>query len=79
MPGSTLTDGSATQLGELVNFPAVTIGGSPATVQYAGVISPGLYQFNVEVPASAANGDNAVVAAYGGASTPAGAMISVSR
>lgn len=79
MPGSILTEGSATQLGALVNLPAITIGGSPATVLYAGVISPGLYQFNVVVPDTAATGDNAVVATYGGASTPAGAMISVSR
>jgi hypothetical protein len=31
------------------------------------------------MPSSAANGDNAVVATYDGASTPSGAMIPVSR
>ena len=57
----------------------VTIGGVVAAVQYAGLVGPGLYQFNVQVPASASSGDNAVVATYGGASTPAGAMISVAH
>jgi uncharacterized protein (TIGR03437 family) len=79
MPGSALTAGSSTQQSALPNLPVITIGGSQATVIYAGVVSPGLYQFNVTVPLSAGNGDNGVVATYGGASTPAGAMISVSR
>jgi uncharacterized protein (TIGR03437 family) len=79
MPGSILTEGSSTQLGALVDFPAITIGGSRATVMYAGLSGPGLYQFNVVVPDTAPNGDNAVLATYAAASTPAGAMIGVSR
>jgi len=79
MPASALTAGSSTQLGALPSLPVITIGGSQATVLYAGVAEPGLYQFNVTVPGSAANGDNAVIATYAGASTPSGAMISVSR
>ena len=79
VPDAALTEGSATQQGSLGSLPAITIGGSPATVQYAGVIGPGLYQFNVLVPAAAANGDNVVSAMYAGASTPAGAVIPVSR
>jgi uncharacterized protein (TIGR03437 family) len=34
----------------LTNTATATIGGVPAAVQYAGEISPGLYQFNVTVP-----------------------------
>ena len=79
LPVAALTAGSSTQQGALANLPVVTIGGVVAAVQYAGLVGPGLYQFNVQVPASASSGDNAVVATYGGASTPAGAMISVAH
>ena len=80
LPVSTLTAGSDVQTGALPTpWPQVTIGGTTATVQYAGLISPGLYQINVVVPSNAANGDNQVIAAYGGASSPAGAMIPVSQ
>jgi uncharacterized protein (TIGR03437 family) len=41
------------------------------------VISPGLYQFDVVVPSSTADGDISVTASYGGVSTAAGAFISV--
>jgi uncharacterized protein (TIGR03118 family) len=34
----------------LITPPTVTIGGAPAQVAYAGLIAPGLYQFNVVVP-----------------------------
>ena len=80
LPVTALTQGSATQLGALANWPAITIGGFAATVLWAGVNGDsGLYQINVTVPPAAANGDNAVVATYGGASTPAGATIPVAR
>jgi uncharacterized protein (TIGR03437 family) len=79
MPGSIPTDGSLTQSGPLPNLPVATIGGTQATVNFAWLISPGLYQLNVVVPTSAAKGDNAVGATYAGARTPAGAAIPVSR
>jgi uncharacterized protein (TIGR03437 family) len=78
LPVSTLTAGSAVQTGALPNpWPQVTIGGTTATVQFAGLISPGLYQINVVVPPNAADGDNQVIATYGGAGSPTGAMIPV--
>lgn len=43
----------------------MTIGGQPATVQFAGMISNGLYQFNVTVPA-AALGDQPISMSIGG-------------
>ena len=61
--------GSATQSGNLSPLPAVTIGGIPATVPYAALISPGLYQINVVVPANAASGDNQLAATIDGAAT----------
>ena len=77
LPTTALVDGSASQSGALPALPVIQIGGASATVQFAGVISPGLYQFNVVVPPTAAIGDNPLIATYGGFSTPAGAVISV--
>jgi len=45
--------------------PSVTIGGRPAKVLYAGLISPGLYQINVEVPELPAGEHEIVVSAQG--------------
>jgi len=80
LPATTLIAGSDVQSGPLPTpWPQVTIGGTIATVQYAGVIGPGLYQLNVVVPLTAPNGDNQVIATYGGASSPTGAMIPVAQ
>jgi len=79
LPTTTLVDGSASQSGPLPALPAIQIGGAPAAVQFAGLISPGLYQLNVVVPPTAATGDNALIATYGGFTTPAGAVIAVLR
>lgn len=61
---------------KLSNLPAslqVTIGGIAAKVLFGGLIPgyAGLYQFNVEVPAAASDGDQPVVAQLSGTSTPA--------
>jgi uncharacterized protein (TIGR03437 family) len=56
---------------------AVTIGGVPATIQYAGITISGLAQINVTVPASLANGDQPIVASVSGISTQANAIIAV--
>lgn len=79
LPGTTLTAGASSQQGSLPDLPAIQIGGTPATVQFAGVIQPGLYQLNVVVPGTATNGDNAITANYGGLATPAGTVIAVER
>jgi len=71
LPGSPLTNGSSSQSGTLPSLPSVQIGGAAAQVSFAGVINPGLYQINVTVPATAANGDNVILCSYGGFSTPA--------
>jgi len=59
--------------------PTVTIGGAPATVAFAGLISPGLYQVNVVVPNGLPAGDNAIVLQAGGVSTQANAFVPVSQ
>ena len=76
-PTTAIVKGSATQSGTLLPVPVIQIGGVKATVQFAGLVSPGLYQFNVVVPATAANGDNSVIAQYGGQSTQSGVLIAV--
>jgi uncharacterized protein (TIGR03437 family) len=74
-----VTNSSPTQSGSLSSFPVITIGGITATVQFAGLISPGLYQFNVIVPSGVANGDNLVVASHDGLPTQPGVVIAVER
>jgi uncharacterized protein (TIGR03437 family) len=61
------------QSGTAITNNAVTIqiGGVNVTPSFAGLSATGEYQFNVQVPASAANGDIAVVATVGGVSSPA--------
>ena len=69
--------GSASQMGSLPTLPLVKIAGGAATVQFAGLVSPGLYQFNVIVPASAPDGDNAIVATYNGVTTQPGTLLTI--
>jgi uncharacterized protein (TIGR03437 family) len=72
-----VASGSVSQTGSLPVLPVVKIGGVSATVQFAGLVSPGLYQFNVVVPASAPDGDNAVTATYNGTITQAGTLLTI--
>jgi len=72
-----VVSGSETQSGNLPAFPVVTIGGSPAVVGFAGLISPGLFQFNVTVPASAPSGDAALLATFSGQQTQAGVKLTI--
>jgi uncharacterized protein (TIGR03437 family) len=69
--------GSATQSGTLSTLPVIKIGGVVAAVNFAGLVGPGEFQFNVAIPASLANGDQSITAAYGGASTQSGALITI--
>ena len=71
--------------GQLVATPApitslsalhVTVGGVAATVQYAGLVSPGEYQINLTVP-SLQNGDQLIVATIGGFASQAGLLLPV--
>jgi len=65
------------QTGSLSPLPAITIGGVPATVQFAGLVAVGQYQLNVVVPSSLANGDQSVAATYNGRTTQAGTLITI--
>jgi uncharacterized protein (TIGR03437 family) len=72
-----IVSGSVAQSGSLPTLPVVRIGGSAATVQFAGLVSPGLYQFNVVVPAGAQDGDNPLTATYSGSSLQPGVLLAV--
>ena len=77
-PGSTpVVSGAVTQSGTLTTLPVIKIGGTEAQVIYAALVAPGEFQFNVMVPASAANGDLTITATYGGQSTQSGTLITV--
>ena len=79
LPATPLNEGSSSLAFQLPELPVIQIGGVKADVAFAGVVAPGLYQFNVTIPGSVSDGDNAVSASYGGVQTPAGALITVQR
>jgi uncharacterized protein (TIGR03437 family) len=74
---SPVVSGSVAQSGTLPVLPTITIGGVPATVLFAGLVSPGDYQFNVVVPASLSDGDKPIVATFNGANTQTGVLITI--
>jgi uncharacterized protein (TIGR03437 family) len=61
-----LVSGSESQWGPLCPPPDVTIGGVTATVAFAGLVSPGLFQI-----------DQPLMATYNGQSTQSGVLITV--
>lgn len=71
-----ITPGSIAPSGSLPTLPVVKIGGVQAQVQFAGIVAPGEYQFNIVVPA-VLDGDNSLFATYGGFTTQAGLMLTV--
>lgn len=78
--GSTSTQvvsGSSIQSGSLSPMPVVKIGGITANVQFAGLVAPGEFQFNVVVPENVPDGDQPIVATYNGATTQTGAVITI--
>ena len=75
LPSTPLANGSSTQSGVLATPPVCTMGNLPAPVVFAGLVGPGLYQFNLTVPAGAVTGE--VNCTYGGKSTPSGDVIAV--
>jgi uncharacterized protein (TIGR03437 family) len=72
-----VVSGSEMQSGTLSPLPAIQIGGITAKVQFAGLVAPGEFQFNVVIPASLANGDQSIAATYNGQTTQAGTLITV--
>jgi len=71
-----VVSGSLSQDGVLSPLPTITIGSKTATVQFAGLVSPGLFQFNVVIP-SVADGDQPIEATFNGSTSQAGALITI--
>jgi uncharacterized protein (TIGR03437 family) len=71
--------GSSMQMAPLSTLPVVVIGGNPASVQFAGLVTPGLYQINVVVPVNTPDGDNSITAVYNGIATQTGVLVTVAR
>jgi uncharacterized protein (TIGR03437 family) len=73
--------GSLTQSGTLTPTPAIHIDGAliqPSPVGFAGLISPGLYQFNVTMPTTLTGGDHMIQAINAqGSTTQAGTLITI--
>ena len=72
-----VTAGASTQSGNLPALPVIKIGGIAATVQFAGLVFPGEFQFNVVVPSNTPDGDQPIAATYNGLSTQAGVLLTV--
>jgi uncharacterized protein (TIGR03437 family) len=72
-----VVSGAVTQSGVLSPLPVITIGGKTAVVQFAGLVSPGLFQFNVAIPANTPDGDQSINATYAGATTQSGTLLTV--
>jgi hypothetical protein len=58
-------------------LPVIKIGGTAAAVQFAGLVFPGQYQFNVAIPSNLADGDQSVTATYSGQTIQAGMLITI--
>jgi uncharacterized protein (TIGR03437 family) len=68
-PTSTpVVSGAVSQSGSLSPMPAITIGGIQANVRFAGLnVTPGEFQFNVDVPVNLTDGDQPITATFSGA------------
>jgi uncharacterized protein (TIGR03437 family) len=79
-PGETVVlyaNGFGAQSGSLSPLPLIQIGGVTAIVQFAGLVAPGQFQFNVTIPATLSSGDQPIVATYNGQSTQPGTLITI--
>jgi uncharacterized protein (TIGR03437 family) len=74
---SPVVSGIVTQSGTLSTLPVVTIGGVKANVSFAGLVSPGTFQFNVVVPTTVPDGENTLVATFNGLTTQKGVVLTV--
>jgi len=72
-----VASGSVNQSGTLSPLPVVQIGGIAANVKFAGLVSPGEFQFNVVVPPTAPDGIQTIAATLNGVATQGNALIAV--
>ncbi|HLG99597.1 MAG TPA: hypothetical protein VKX49_25035 [Bryobacteraceae bacterium] len=77
LPIAPLVNGSSTQKAQLPYLPICRVEGTPAAVDYAGLITPGLYQLNLMVPNTTQGGDNLLDCSYNGSSIASSVLLSV--
>ncbi len=65
------------QSGTLSPLPVIQIGGNAAAVTFAGLVSPGEYQFNVVVPLDTPVGNNTLTATHNGVTTQTNVFLAV--
>jgi uncharacterized protein (TIGR03437 family) len=63
----------------LANTVQISVGGTSANVSFMGLVESGVYQLNVTLPTSLANGDAALLAVIGGVQTQTGVSIPVQQ
>jgi uncharacterized protein (TIGR03437 family) len=71
--GQTYSGGPA----QMTDSLSMTINGKPVTPFFAGVGVPGLFQFNLTIPAGLGTGDQPLLAKVNGVSTQSGVLISL--
>ena len=69
--------GSLTQTGPLPTKPIISIANNPVTVTFAGLISPGLYQFNIVVPQGTPSGNDFISISYDSVVSALGPQIAI--
>lgn len=70
-------DGQLIDTRPISTLPQVTIGGLPATVSFAGLTGPGLYQLNVIVPQQARGDAEILIRPTNGSPSPSGFFLSL--
>jgi uncharacterized protein (TIGR03437 family) len=71
--------GATVQSGSLSPLPVVKIGNIEAEVQFAGLVAPGEFQFNVLIPSNVPDGDQPLTATYDGLQTQSGVVITIQQ
>lgn len=73
---SPVVSGIVTQSGSLNPLPAMTVGNIPVKITFAGLVSPGTFQFNIVLP-TGLSGNEPVSATYNGQTTQKGVVLSM--
>jgi uncharacterized protein (TIGR03437 family) len=70
---------TAGDVAPLANPIKLTVGGIVSVVNWAGIVEPGLYQINSQIPATTPNGDQPIVVTVGTAQSQTGVKIPVQK
>jgi uncharacterized protein (TIGR03437 family) len=73
---SPVVSGIVTQSGSLNTLPVITVGGIAVKVTFAGLVSPGTFQFNITLP-TGLSGNEPITATYNGQTTQKGVVLNM--